>query len=127
MLSSLICGAGSFRQEEEEDELWSLANSPCSSPRKSSRRRSSHNNKQSKNPYSTRGLDKFSALLADLDEKRQKIYLQAGSQDISLVRFVHSNSNDWKPIIVKSKDKKEKKEKSGDLKEMSSSSSSSRQ
>ncbi|XP_059461230.1 uncharacterized protein LOC132190300 [Corylus avellana] len=116
MLSSLICGAGSFHQEEEE-EIW--IDSPYSSPRKS--RKKSHGSKSSKNPYSTRGLDKFSALLADLEEKRQKIYLQADSQDISFVRFVHSSSNDWKPIVVKSKDKKEartKKDPSADLKEV---------
>jgi hypothetical protein len=108
MLSTLICGAGSFHKEEaeEEDELWS--NSPYSSPRKSRKR--SHD-KNSKNPYSTRGLDKFSALLADLEEKRQKIYLQADAQEISLVRFVHSDSNDWKPIVIKSKDKKDAKTK----------------
>jgi hypothetical protein len=102
MLSTLICGAGSFHQEEEE-EIWSDSQFP--SPRKS-RKKSHSSSKSSKNPYSTSGLDKFSALLADLEEKRQKIYLQADSQDISFVRFVHSNSNDWKPIVVKSKDKK---------------------
>ncbi|KAE8057052.1 hypothetical protein FH972_013774 [Carpinus fangiana] len=102
MLSTLICGAASFHQEEEE-EIWS--DSQCSSPRKS-RKKSHSSRKSSKNPYSTRGLDKFSELLADLEEKRQKIYLQADSQDISFVRFVHSSSNDWKPIVVKSKNKK---------------------
>ena len=100
MLNPFICGTGTFNKEEEVD------NSPCSSPRKSSRRK--YNNK---NPYSTRGLDKFSALLSDLDEKRQKIYSQVGSESISLVRFVYSNSNDCVPIVVKLRDKKEDKTK----------------
>lgn len=97
MLNLFVCGSGTFHREEEA-ETWS--NSPCSSPKK--HRRKSHN-KDSKNPYSTRGLDKFSEVLADLEEKRNKIYSQVGSQDISLVRFMHSNSNDWVPIVVKSK------------------------
>ncbi|KAF5456103.1 hypothetical protein F2P56_025614 [Juglans regia] len=104
MLNLFVCGSGTFHREEDEAEPWS--NSPCSSPRKP--RRKNHN-KDSKNPYSTRGLDKFSELLADLEEKRNKIYSQVGSQDISLVRFMYSNSNDWVPIVVKSKNNMEDK------------------
>ncbi|KAF2324263.1 hypothetical protein GH714_011406 [Hevea brasiliensis] len=95
MLGPFICG--SFHHQEEEDEA--LGSSACSTPRKS--RKSS---RDSKNPYSTRGLDKFSALLSDLEQKRAKIYSQVGSQDITLVRFVYSGSNDCVPIIVKLKD-----------------------
>lgn len=100
MFSPFICG--SFHHHEDEDEPLQRqgSSSPCSTPRKSSRK----NTKNSKNPYSTRGLDKFSALLADLEEKRQQIYSQVGSQDISFVRFVYSNSNDCVPIVVKLKD-----------------------
>ncbi|KAJ4839015.1 hypothetical protein Tsubulata_031131 [Turnera subulata] len=97
MLNTFICG--SFDSSEELDALkWS--SSPCSSPRKSRK-----NNKDSKNPYSSRGLDKFSALLAELDEKRQKVYSKMHSHgDVSLVRFVYTNSNDIVPIVVKLKD-----------------------
>ncbi|KAE8685741.1 hypothetical protein F3Y22_tig00111095pilonHSYRG01017 [Hibiscus syriacus] len=63
--------------------------------------------KEKKNPYSDHGLDKFSELLAKLEEKKQKIYSQTGSQDISLVRFRFKNSTDIVPIVVKLKDKKE--------------------
>ncbi|KAK9271066.1 hypothetical protein L1049_026655 [Liquidambar formosana] len=102
MLSPFFCGT--FHQEED-DEPWS---SPSSTPRRS-RKNSFCKHKDSKNPYSTRGLDKFSALLSDLEEKRQQIYSQTGAQDISFVRFVYSNSNDCTPIVVKLKDKKQEK------------------
>ncbi|XVE70199.1 hypothetical protein DITRI_Ditri10aG0053500 [Diplodiscus trichospermus] len=107
MFQPFICG--SFNHQEEDDhELWS--SSPISTPRKSRRNslRKSHN-KDNKNPYSNRGLDKFSALLAELEEKRQKIYSQSGSQDTSFVRFVYKDSTDCVPIVIKLKDKKEEK------------------
>ncbi|KAL3514432.1 hypothetical protein ACH5RR_027149 [Cinchona calisaya] len=97
MLNPFVCG--SFNNQEEDDigELLS----PCTTPKKSRKCR------DSKNPYANQGLDKFSALLAELEGKKQKIYTQKGSQDISFVRFVYSNSNDWKPIVVKAnKDRK---------------------
>lgn len=104
----LICGASNFQLEDQEDELpksASAGSSPSSTPRRSRKSgfSKSHNNKD-KNPYANRGLDKFSALLADLEEKRQKIYAETGSQDASLVRFVYKNSNDLVPIVVKLKD-----------------------
>ncbi|KAJ0024076.1 hypothetical protein Pint_08640 [Pistacia integerrima] len=88
------------------------------SPRRASKINSfcsrSHN-KGTKNPYSTRGLDKFSALLAELEEKKQKIYSQRGSEDISLVRFVYKDTDDFVPIVVKVK--KEKTKSVDDIKE----------
>ncbi|XWS58595.1 hypothetical protein CRYUN_Cryun08bG0048000 [Craigia yunnanensis] len=105
MLYPCVCGAF-HHQEEDDDEFWI---SPVSTPRKPRRK------KDSKNPYSTRGLDQFSALLAELEEKRQRIYSQMGSQGI--VRFVYKNSNDCVPIVVKLKDKKEEKNKPGNTKD----------
>ncbi|KAI3417372.1 uncharacterized protein J3R85_014498 [Psidium guajava] len=101
MLTPFICGAF---HPEEDDQLFE-GTSPCSTPRRSSRR--SHHHKDNKNPYSARGLEKFEALLSDLQEKRQKIYTQKGSSDISLVRFAYTSSNDCVPIVVK-KDKANK-------------------
>ncbi|XP_019174229.1 PREDICTED: uncharacterized protein LOC109169793 [Ipomoea nil] len=80
--------------------------SPCSTPRRS--KKSGRDSNNNKNPYANRGLDKFSALLADLEGKKQKIYTQVGAEDISIVRFVFpANSDDVKPIVVKFKGKKE--------------------
>ncbi|MED6138247.1 hypothetical protein PIB30_072444 [Stylosanthes scabra] len=82
-------GCGTFHHEADDDEL------PCqtTTTRKSKARKD--------NPFATRGLDKFSALLADLDEKRQRIYSQMNPHDISFVRFVYSSTNDFVPIVVK--------------------------
>ncbi|XVE95035.1 hypothetical protein REPUB_Repub02eG0061400 [Reevesia pubescens] len=104
------CICGSFNHQEEDDhELW---NSPNSTPRKSRRNSfSKSHNKENKNPYSNRGLDKFSVLLAELEEKRQKIYSETGSENISFVRFMYKDSTDFVPIVVKLKDKKEEEKK----------------
>ncbi|XP_038899146.1 uncharacterized protein LOC120086521 [Benincasa hispida] len=82
--------------------------SPNSTPKKSRNGHKTHN-KDKKNPYSDRGLDKFSALLTDLDEKRKKIYSQTDPEDIVMVRFAYKNSDECVPVVVKQKDKKEDK------------------
>ncbi|CAI9763025.1 unnamed protein product [Fraxinus pennsylvanica] len=108
----LICGSGSFdHQVEDVPETWSHRSTP-----KRSKKGTGFFRNESKNPYADRGLDKFYALLADLDEKRQKIYTQNGSEDISFVRFVYSNSNDVEPIVVKVKEKKQEKPNLPDVK-----------
>ena len=69
--------------------------SSCSLPRKS--------RKASKNPYSNRGLDKFSKLLSELDQKRQSIYskkLDSGGPP--LVRFVFTSSGECVPVVIRS-------------------------
>ncbi|KAL7175643.1 hypothetical protein ACSBR2_029274 [Camellia fascicularis] len=83
MVKSFICGTGSFQHQIEEDDEPS---SPCSIPRKQ-RKSNLCKSKDSKNnnPYSDLRLDKFSALLAELESKRQKIYTQVGSEAISSV------------------------------------------
>ena len=121
MLKLLICGSplqpsdhqDQYRDDHDEAPMSHSAGvSPSSTPKRSRKPVfcRSHNNKD-KNPYAARGLDKFSELLADLEEKRQKIYAQTdGSEDISFVRFVYKNSNDLVPIVVKMKEnKKEEK------------------
>ncbi|KAF8024625.1 hypothetical protein BT93_F1714 [Corymbia citriodora subsp. variegata] len=98
MLSSFICGT--FDPEEGEDVDEPYWNNFPRSPGKSRRHRllrrisNGYIGKESKNPYANRGLDKFSALVADLEEKRKEIYLQSGSQDIAFVRFVMSGSDE---------------------------------
>ncbi|KAL5074669.1 hypothetical protein RYX36_013653 [Vicia faba] len=95
MLNHLVCG--SF-QHQEDLEL------PCSSPKSKSKRKP--------NPYSSRGLDKFSTLLSELDQRRKKVYSQMNPRDISFVRFAYSNDNDFVPIVVKLKNNNQKKHKS---------------
>ncbi|KAG6484569.1 uncharacterized protein LOC122009691 [Zingiber officinale] len=47
--------------------------------------------KKSSNPYSTRGLDKYSTLLSDLEARRTKIMEKA--QGVSMVKFKYSDSD----------------------------------
>ncbi|PON72958.1 ZCF [Parasponia andersonii] len=117
MLKLLICGSTFHpsdhqdRDRDHQDEVTmsrSAAASPSSRPKRSRKAICcrSHSDKD-KNPYATRGLDRFSMLLADLEEKRRKIYVQSGdSEDISLVRFVSKNSNELVPIVIQLKDTK---------------------
>ncbi|KAF5203858.1 60S ribosomal protein L12 [Thalictrum thalictroides] len=109
MLKPFVCGTGSF--PKEEDDSWDLS----TQGRSKSCTRSNRSNKtkqNNKNPYSNRGLDKFANVLAELDERRRKIYQQIGSPDDSIVRFGYSSSRDWVPIVVKLKDQRENKAKS---------------
>ncbi|XP_057430330.1 uncharacterized protein LOC130723339 [Lotus japonicus] len=98
MLSHLVCG--NFHNEEEDGPA-----PPCSSPVKSKRKEN-----RDKNPFSSRGLDKFSELLEDLDQKRQKVYSRMNPHDISFVRFAYTSSNDFVPIVVKVKNRDHKKQ-----------------
>ncbi|RDX71559.1 hypothetical protein CR513_49071, partial [Mucuna pruriens] len=98
-LNPFVCG--SFHNEYDEACLASPLSSPKKYKRKDSR----------KNPYSTRGLEKFSELLADLDEKRQKVYSETNPHDISFVRFVYSNTDDIVPVVVKVKKNSNKDQK----------------
>ncbi|KZV45127.1 hypothetical protein F511_24169 [Dorcoceras hygrometricum] len=105
-----ICGSGSFAREEEDDRYTS----PCSTPKRSKKNtgfcRTGKDHSSNKNPYAGRGLDKFNALLAELDDRKQKIYTQVGSDEISLVRFVYPNDSDKvKPIVVKAKERSQEK------------------
>ncbi|CAA3032132.1 uncharacterized protein LOC111367413 [Olea europaea var. sylvestris] len=101
MCSPFTCGG--FNIQEDDELLRSCDYSP---PKISKRSTGFGSRRKDKNPYANRGLEKFYALLADLDEKRQKIYTQMGFEDVSLVRFVYSNSNRVKPIVVKVKEKR---------------------
>ncbi|EOA37093.1 hypothetical protein CARUB_v10010274mg [Capsella rubella] len=86
--------------------------SPFSSPR-----RSRKGSKESKNPYSNQGLEKFSALLSDLDEKRQSIYAKRLDSDgPPLVRFMFTSSGECVPVMIKTKRAGQKKDVQDDFK-----------
>ncbi|KAF9622376.1 hypothetical protein IFM89_031179 [Coptis chinensis] len=101
MFDMFVCGSSNFDQVDE-------ISTPHSSPPKRSRRvcNCKTTNKNAKNPFSTRGLEKFSSVLADLEEMKQKIYQNMGSdqEDSLMVRFGYSNAKDWIPIVVKLRD-----------------------
>ncbi|XP_057730272.1 uncharacterized protein LOC130945579 [Arachis stenosperma] len=104
MLSSIVCG---FNLNHEEED-GACQSSSTSTPKKHSKRR---DNNRDKNPYSTRGLDKFSELLAELDERRKKVYSKMNPHDISFIRFAYSDNDDFVPIIVKVKNKDQNQKK----------------
>lgn len=102
---SFICGSFHSQEQDDYDVLWPF---PSNSPRKPTRRRNifgSRRDKSVTNPYSDRGLDKFEALLADLDKKRQEIFTQKGSEDVSTVKFIFTDQNEVQPIIIKLRDR----------------------
>ncbi|GAB4839297.1 hypothetical protein Ancab_028824 [Ancistrocladus abbreviatus] len=99
VIACFICGCNSLRRKDDDDLEFHNANS---TPRKTSKK-----NKNDKNPYSSRGLDKFCTLLEEIEEKKQTIYSRLGEEEISVIRFVYTNENSCRPIVVKAKGKKE--------------------
>lgn len=99
---AFICGSFHSQEEDDYEVLWPF---PSTSSKKPPKRRHifiSRRSKNATNPYADRGLDKFEALLADLDHKRQKILTQKGSEDVSMVKFVYRSPNEEvKPIVIK--------------------------
>ncbi|XP_074581792.1 uncharacterized protein LOC141838260 [Curcuma longa] len=55
--------------------------------------------KKSSNPYSTRGLDKYSTLLSELETRRTKIMEKADG--VSMVKFKYSDSDVLIPIVFR--------------------------
>ncbi|KAG9440552.1 hypothetical protein H6P81_020717 [Aristolochia fimbriata] len=90
----MLCGSRSFSHVDEAP--WAPE-----APRRT--------RKKNRNPYSGRGLDKFARVLAELEARREKIVSQMGPQEVPLVRFAYSNSEDWVPIVVKLKNPKGEK------------------
>ncbi|XP_050386798.1 uncharacterized protein LOC126803088 [Argentina anserina] len=116
MFTPFSCG--NFSQVDDHDEPVSAG--PYSTPKKSRTRRSTSllhrsNSRDNKNPYANVGREKFAAVMAELEEKRQQIYAQTGSQDETLVHFVYKKPDDSVPvpIVVILKDKKDDKTNSG--------------
>lgn len=73
------------------------------SPRSGCRQR--HGKKS--NPYSTRGLDKFESVYAELSARREYFAKKTGVPE-NLVRFAYSK-NGWTPVVVRAGDGIEKK------------------
>ncbi|GER37512.1 hypothetical protein STAS_13922 [Striga asiatica] len=101
-----ICGSGSFSHQDHGKDNSNKNNRFCK--RRTSFCKIIGKDNSNKNRFADQGLDKFYALLSDLESKKQKIYTQKGAEDISFVRFVYTgDSNRAKPIVVKvNKEKK---------------------
>lgn len=83
------CGRISVKGEAEE-----IAVSP--------RPRCRHRHGKRLNPYSTRGLDKFKSVYAELSARREYIAKKTGAPE-ALVKFAHSK-NGWIPVVVRARE-----------------------
>ncbi|XP_072979900.1 uncharacterized protein [Typha angustifolia] len=68
----MFCGTGSFKHVDEDPRTASA------SPRRTKKK------KPDKNPYSSRGLDKYSTVLSELNSRREKILAKADSDGIAM-------------------------------------------
>lgn len=84
-----VCGSSNFANMDDHNE-------PQHTPKR----------KQNKNPYSSRGLEKFSMVLKELESRRENIIARTGSQGVALIRFMYDNTQEWIPIVVRPKETK---------------------
>jgi len=94
----LFCGTGSFRDVDKEEGAGGKPDAAAKA------KKAGGKTKGKDNPYSSRGLDKFSTVLSELESKKEKILRRVGS-DVDaghfMVRFVQSDAKGWVPIVVK--------------------------
>jgi len=98
MREMLFCGTGSFRDVDKEEGAGGKPDAAAEA------KKAGGKTKGKDNPYSSRGLDKFSTVLSELESKKEKILQRVGS-DVDaghiMVRFVQSEAKGWVPIVVK--------------------------
>lgn len=108
----MFCGTGNFKHIDHEDTNAGAVPASSSSPPPLPPVAKGSRKKANKNPYSTRGLDKFSTVLSELESKKEKIMSKAGSRGVAMVRFAYSSSHDsWVPIVVRIRDCEERDKK----------------
>ncbi|XP_066381242.1 uncharacterized protein [Miscanthus floridulus] len=105
MREMMFCGTGSFKDVDKEEGAAG-AGAGGGKPVAKAKTKAGGKAKQGKNnnPYASRGLDKFSVVLSELESKREKILRRVGSDvdaDHLMVRFVQSEKKGWVPIVVK--------------------------
>lgn len=96
----MFCGAGSFKDVDKEEGAGAGGGKPAKAKKAGGKAKQGKNS----NPYASRGLDKFSVVLSELESKREKILRRVGSDvdaDHLMVRFVQSEAKGWVPIVVK--------------------------
>uniref|UniRef100_M8AYW0 Uncharacterized protein n=1 Tax=Aegilops tauschii TaxID=37682 RepID=M8AYW0_AEGTA len=91
----VLCGTASFKDVDKEE--------PMSGGGKQAQRKEKKKPGAGKkeNPYASRGLDKFSMVLAELESRREKVLRRVDGGDHVMVRFVQSETKGWVPIVVK--------------------------
>ncbi|CAL5083768.1 unnamed protein product [Urochloa decumbens] len=102
MREMVFCGTGSFKDVDKEEGAGAAGGGKPAAAAKV--KKTSGKAKGKDNPYASRGLDKFSTVLSELESKREKILRRAGldvDADHLMVRFVQSETKGWVPIVVK--------------------------
>jgi hypothetical protein len=107
----MFCGAGSFKDVDKEAEDAGAGGGGgkpvIDAAAKASKAKKAGGGKLAKvkgNPYASRGLDKFSTVVSELESRRERILRSVGpgvDADHLMVRFVQSEAKGWVPIIVK--------------------------
>lgn len=87
MAKQCICVNCGFRHEAASDQKSS----------------SKPPHKTKENPFAARGREEFLELMAKVEAKKQRILKRSGTDNALMVRFVHSNDNKLKPVIIKAK------------------------
>ncbi|TKW35564.1 hypothetical protein SEVIR_2G381800v4 [Setaria viridis] len=100
MREMVFCGTGSFKDVDKEEGAGAGGKPDAAAKAKKAGGKA----KGKDNPYASRGLDKFSTVLSELESKREKILRRAGPDADAghlMVRFVQSGAKGWVPIVVK--------------------------
>lgn len=102
---TMFCGAGNFKDVDKE-EVAGTAGKPTAAAAMAKAKKAGGGGKTKgkDNPYASRGLDKFSTVLSELETRRERILRRVGP-DVDaghlMVRFVQSEAKGWVPIVVK--------------------------
>ncbi|KAL5197718.1 hypothetical protein ABZP36_001230 [Zizania latifolia] len=91
----LFCGTGSFKDVDKAPEAV-----------KKKKQGGGGGGGKKENPYASRGLEKFSTVVSELESRRERILRRVGPAadgggNRILVRFVQSEAKGWVPIVVK--------------------------
>ncbi|OEL13482.1 hypothetical protein BAE44_0025492 [Dichanthelium oligosanthes] len=97
----MFCGTGNFKDVDKEEGAG--GGKPAAAAKQV--KKAGGKTKGKDNPYASRGLDKFSTVLSELESKREKILRRRVGPDVDadhlMVRFVQSEAKGWVPIVVK--------------------------
>uniref|UniRef100_A0A0E0EDQ7 ZCF37 n=1 Tax=Oryza meridionalis TaxID=40149 RepID=A0A0E0EDQ7_9ORYZ len=114
----LFCGTGSFKDVDG-------GGGKAAAPEAKKKKQGGGGGGKKENPYASRGLDKFSTVLSELESRREKILRQVGGGapgeggggggggEHVLVRFVQSEGKGWVPIVVKLPPEEEQQQRKG--------------
>uniref|UniRef100_A0A0E0LMS1 ZCF37 n=1 Tax=Oryza punctata TaxID=4537 RepID=A0A0E0LMS1_ORYPU len=113
----LFCGTGSFKDVDKDAGGKAAA--------QEAKKKKQGGGGKKENPYASRGLDKFSTVLSELESRREKILRRVGGTgeggggggggggEHVLVRFVQSEGKGWVPIVVKLPPEEEQQQRKG--------------